>query len=1313
MDYNIYTLGDIDFVWSAFNGIALIFSKYTGVKEFMTTAAVLAGVSLFYRTWLWVLNPTKTELPVFSWFLGLVLFMMATVRVDVTIESVKSGEVRNVDGIPIFIAATATMTTNLSQGLLKDYKSAFDPLSPINLAATTLDDDLTLGPMIKFMKYMQWGGDSQGYCSLFPEPESGLGAMNLCATVQSIAYNCLKATQNSSSNIAGKETIFNDIFSSSIDMSMERITQAVNTGLKNASANVVGVNGSVSKTCKEAWSTVLRITGSAEARKTMKTIGQVNGIISPDEASGADGGVGFTDVMASANGMYGKVMSAHDAVTNLFVMSEMKNGASKYRTPLGIASDMQLFEASLKRTNTMASQGQLWMQLSGAAIAFLEMFAYMVAPFALLVLLALGGNGVAAAAKYLQLIIFVNIWPLTAVMVNAYIKKVVTADLDTWSTMSSDNNAVTWMGMPGLAETYSSYLSVASALYALIPVLTLFLMTQSIHPMMNATKGVTPDAPINNGHLTPQVWDAPNSGKSAFGDVQRTSLMSTGQGSLDGGSIKSNLEGLGSWNVGSGLSAAQGQSASRTASVMSAASNSYQSSLGNMSEASRSGSSGSQFSTNLQKMKSYADEIASSAAESVAKKHGISSQQLLATASSAVMEAGLSGGIAGKFGIGASGRTSRTDTKQDQIMTDLNKAISTSMSENTKLTEQFSNAASSVRSDSFTETNAFKENFAQMNQASQTMAENLSASVATNANVNSQSGIDTKQSVNLDMLSDSLGNKNFSDDYVRGFARKHGLDENAFMDKFNSYNDTFKSSNQFGAQKQRSDALIATTRDFSDQKIAVDTARGETAESNKSDLRETSSLLRGLISDFGANSQQLNPVINQLDKLGGGSTGTETIAKMEQEVPKSIDTGNVMSAGAVEGMGSNLNHQVSGGLEANKAGAYQEPTGSKNGVSAQNINETGDNAVRQHHQDQVDNRFSDADKAASSALDNVAPVIGADNASKLNARKATTENAERTMEDTAEAIVGKPNEPAFSSVIDKVQSRFGNEGSRMLSNNVPSYIDKIANDPGLSVEQKREELATQAVFTYAASTYATGAEKQQLREDSQKLLDKLGDYNVKWDQGDLKSINSSFDKYNRDKVPLSSVVKSNLNSSGPIEEGNGRGSNDVDRVGARVIEKNSNDGSFLNNVDSSARGFVQSVSDAADSVGATGLTEFATKRGWMPTTTNLAVTASNPGNMPSGLMDKVVNHMQMNDVKDTTSDRYKGMSSQALTNYEAGSQNSLRGIRQQLADSPEYGPKVADDFVKYIGSDLSNSGESYQSRWDKANNWLDEHRGKN
>lgn len=69
-----------------------------------------------------------------------------------------------------------------------------------------------------------------------------------------------------------------------------------------------------------------------------------------------------------------------------------------------------------------------------------------------------------------------------------------------------------------------------------------------------------------------------------------------------------------------------------------------------------------------------------------------------------------------------------------------------------------------------------------------------------------------------DRFSDSIRNKNFSDEDVRNFARKNGLDENAFMEKFNSYNDTFKASTQLGSQLQRTDALVATTRDFSEQK---------------------------------------------------------------------------------------------------------------------------------------------------------------------------------------------------------------------------------------------------------------------------------------------------------------------------------------------------------------------------------------------------------------------------------------------------------------------------------------------------------------
>ncbi|NBF29936.1 conjugal transfer protein TraG [Enterobacter hormaechei] len=1315
MDYNIYTLGDIDFVWSAFTGIALIFSQYTGVKEFLTTAAVVAGVSLFYKTWLWLQAPTKNELPFFSWFLGLILFMMAMVRVDVTIESVKSGEVRNVDGIPIFIAAMATVTTNLSQGLLKDYKTAFDPLSPVDLSATTLDDDITLGPMIRFVKFLQWGGDSQGYCSAFPEPASGLGPMNVCATVQSLAYNCLKATQNSSANIAGKETIFNDIFSANLADSMDRINQAMKGALKNASASIVGANGSKSGTCDEVWSTVKQVTSTAEARQTISLIGQTNGILTPDEANGAPTGASFTDVMASANGMYGKAIGSYDATLNLFIMNELRNGASKYKTPLGLASDMQLFEASLKRTNTMASQGQLWLQLSGAAIAFLEMFAYMVAPFALLMLLALGGNGVAAAAKYLQLILFVNMWPLTAVMVNAYVKKVATADLDTWSTLNSQNNAVTWMGLPGLAETYSSYLSDASALYALIPVLTLFLMTQSIHPMMNAVKGVTPDAPVDTGHVTPKVWDGPNSGKSSFGDVTRTALTSTGQGYSDGGAVDSSNFRLGMWNAGSSIANSQGQGSAVTSSVMSAASNSFQAGYSQMSEIGRSGQSSQQFSTNLQTMKQISDKIGASVAEGIATKHGVSASQMASIASNVILNAGLNGGVGTGNGAGLkaavagqlSSGASKTNTGSDSLSNDLSKAITNQLSQDSALTDQFSKAASQVSSDQISNTNAFKEASSKMNQATQTMAQNISTSVSTNASSNSGMSLDSKQSINLDRFSDSIRNKNFSDDDVRNFARKNGLDENAFMEKFNSYNDTFKASNQLGSQLQRTDALVAATRDFSEQKIAIDTARGETAESNKQDLRETSSLLKSLVSDFGGNAQQLLPITNQLDRISGDGSGINTITQAQDRTPDSVNTSGVMSASRVGELGGSVDSQAKLGLSSNAQDATQHVPGkSEAGFTPYNLDNAGKGDIQGIHNNNVGRTYSDEERNVLNSLEKNGPVLNNQGVEKVVNSGQDVRNAEGTFNDL-EKVGGRVVGDGMDQRATALNSMYQSGQVRGLSNNTDNYFSRVANNPNLSRDDKRAELAQQAVFTYGASTMATGAEREQLKADTQKILNELGNYNVNWSMNDVKSIHSSFNTHNRADGSLESVVRANLGEGG---SGGGlvgnRTQTVTDRLVGEKIEANTERGA----ISGALLGGQQFVSDTLTSVGAKPVNEMLTGAGILQTQTSIANDASNPANMPDSLQGKVLNHMQMSDGVAAVSDRYQSISSDGVSTYANAAQNSERAIRQQLTDDPRFGPQKADEFIQYMKSELSNTNEPYQSRVDKADQWLNENK---
>lgn len=57
-NYTIYTIGDIDFVYTAFNGIALIFSTHGSMNG--SDLLHMQQQLNFYKSLRWVLAPTKT-----------------------------------------------------------------------------------------------------------------------------------------------------------------------------------------------------------------------------------------------------------------------------------------------------------------------------------------------------------------------------------------------------------------------------------------------------------------------------------------------------------------------------------------------------------------------------------------------------------------------------------------------------------------------------------------------------------------------------------------------------------------------------------------------------------------------------------------------------------------------------------------------------------------------------------------------------------------------------------------------------------------------------------------------------------------------------------------------------------------------------------------------------------------------------------------------------------------------------------------------------------------------------------------------------
>ncbi|WP_163590653.1 conjugal transfer protein TraG N-terminal domain-containing protein, partial [Klebsiella pneumoniae] len=407
--------------------------------------------------------------------------------------------------------------------------------------------------MTKMVKYMEWGGESSGFCQAFPNTMSGSEkpvTFDVCRIIQSIARDCIKTTQDSEVNTPLRGVALNEIYATDLASVMNVMDSMTANSLKTASVPMVTSTGLQYASCTDAWAAVKAAFDSPQGASIMRNLGQMNQFVAPQQE---DSGQQTDFIGGAATTLFGSAGQAHNITTAAFVLNQIDKGVLQYRKSLGIAADYQLFEASMKRTNAMVSQGQLWLNISGAAISFLEMFSYMVAPFALIAILFLGGEGITSAAKYLQLIVFVNMWPITAVMVNAYVKMVLNQQFDTWSSLGVQTT-MNWANMGSIQETYGSYLSVASALYCMVPMLTLFLLTTSIHPMMGALKNVTPDAPANTGHVTPEVWSAGNAGKQSFGDQTHTAATATGGGMSSGGLLDSPTRMMPTLGLGSSLS---------------------------------------------------------------------------------------------------------------------------------------------------------------------------------------------------------------------------------------------------------------------------------------------------------------------------------------------------------------------------------------------------------------------------------------------------------------------------------------------------------------------------------------------------------------------------------------------------------------------------------------------------------------------------------------------------------------------------------------------------------------------------------------
>lgn len=123
MDFTIYSIGDTAFLYEVVMGLRRMFDfGFSSLHILIGTTALLSLMVLIVKSWI---NPNSN--PVLSWFIGLCIFMILCgpmSKVDITIESIRTGDVYYVNDAPGIAAIAAMMTSGL-YGLSTDYENAF------------------------------------------------------------------------------------------------------------------------------------------------------------------------------------------------------------------------------------------------------------------------------------------------------------------------------------------------------------------------------------------------------------------------------------------------------------------------------------------------------------------------------------------------------------------------------------------------------------------------------------------------------------------------------------------------------------------------------------------------------------------------------------------------------------------------------------------------------------------------------------------------------------------------------------------------------------------------------------------------------------------------------------------------------------------------------------------------------------------------------------------------------------------------------------------------------------------------------------
>lgn len=482
--WDIVSFGDVNTLNSVFNAIASIFNG----NGFIAAASALALLVIVGSS-LGSLASSQQELPFPKMMGAIIVFAMGFATfTNVSIENRYTGEVTQVDNIPVAIAVPASLISTIGLWLAETTETAFG-----STGMNRITENGYLAPLKVFSKYRE--GTSLP-CEVGSDIAT-VNGVNLCYTIPMYYSECtmVKAKKN------------NDYLS----LKEGDALSEMNFNSRAFATNVMNASGQITtKSCADAYNDINNAMNSDGFSAIADAIGFPAGL-----RDGENGLIKTNDALEAIKADSGRSRAYMQAT---FARSLAEQGELAFYYRMGASDIAENIQSSIEQRNYQwALQGSLWVQIVDKFISLMECLIFALAPFIGLSVL-MGSTGAKTVLLYLQMLAIIQIIPAMLVVAQSIVMK----DMElTQSLLAMKYDVGSYAYNDAISEKAKELMGLGGMISStIVPALAMALVTGSGMAVMGAFRQVgsagkdsdaTPDIAGQGGSTT--KYDGLNSGK--------------------------------------------------------------------------------------------------------------------------------------------------------------------------------------------------------------------------------------------------------------------------------------------------------------------------------------------------------------------------------------------------------------------------------------------------------------------------------------------------------------------------------------------------------------------------------------------------------------------------------------------------------------------------------------------------------------------------------------------------------------------------------------------------------------------------------